>query len=139
MAGGYPAGAGPNAGAFTGEVWNPSTSPAQGLDGTPAQVSRPQVASADAVVSGGLTVATFTAPTTTAWLVRRIVVQSNTFGTAFVYVGTIDPDNIVSGTFSGDFDENDANQPYLVPEGVSMRIVWASGGICQARIEYVEV
>ena len=115
-------------------------------DGSPTTVTatapppRPIIANAAAAVDGaGRTVATFTAPANVDWLVRRIVVQSNTQGTAYVYVGgQIAPANLVSGTYSGLFDENDAHQPYLVPAGQSMFVVWTAGGVCQARIEYVE-
>jgi hypothetical protein len=104
--------------------------------GAGAPTTRPQIANAVADTDG---VARFTAPPTIAWLVRRILVQSDTKGRALVYVGTPEPANLVSGTIAGDLDENDANQPYLVPEGQTLTIVWEAGGNCQARIEYDEV
>lgn len=85
-------------------------------------------------------VAAFTAPVTSAWLVRRILVQSDTRSQALVYVGSaIDAANLVSGTIAGNLDENDANQPYLVAEGESMFVHWVGGGVCRARIEYQEI
>lgn len=134
-----PAGAGPEGGAFSGTPYVAPTSTAgAGAQGTR---TRPSVAQTRATLdSSGRMVAAFTAPVTAAWLVGRIVVQSDIRGQALVYVGSvIDPANLVSGTIAGDLDENDANQPYLVPEGQSMFVHWVAGGICRARIEYQEV
>lgn len=134
----YPAGAGPYSAQYGGEVYVP---PAAGVT-TPDTLTttggtRPSILSQPAYADAqGRVVAVFTAPTTQAWLVRRIVVTSDTPGKALVYVGTLDPSNLVSGTVAATFDENDANQPYLVPEGQSMTVHFLSGGTASARIEY---
>lgn len=139
----YPQGAGPAGGAFSGTVYRPPAAGTQALDGSvdPTTATRPLIAQKAATVDPeGRMVSTFTAPVTAAWLVHRILVQSTVRGQARVYVGAaIDPANLVSGTISGNLDENDANQPYLVPEGQSMFVHWLSGGDCRARIEYREV
>lgn len=110
---------------------------------TPGQAAAapppPIVATAQAVASGGQQVATFAAPTTVGWLVRRIVVQSDTPGNALVYVGGVKPDNLVAGTHAGDLDSDDSGPGYLVGPGQSLAVVWPSGGSCRARIEYTEV
>lgn len=132
-----PAGAGPTAGAYSGAVFVPGGATDPTAPTTTAPSALPFVLWAAASVDAqGRTVATFTAPPTTDWLVRRMLVQSTVQGQALVYVGAIVPANVVSGTVSGAFDENDANQPYLVPAGQSLSIVWLSGGSAQARIEY---
>lgn len=139
----YPTGAGPTSGRFSGTVYTPPAAGVRTLaDTDPATTSstRPSVAHASAAVdSAGRMVATFTAPTTAAWLVRRIVVQSTVRGQALVYVGGIEAGNLVCGTVAGNLDENDPNQPYLVPEGQALAVHWVDGGTCSARIEYVEV
>lgn len=59
---------------------------------------------------------------------------------AFVYVGPIQPENLVSGTVSGAFDENDPNQPIYVPEGTPVNVVWTTtNGPARARIEFVRL
>lgn len=128
----YPPGAGPTAGAFTGTVWEPPAETA-----TPAP--RPLVATQAAALVGGQLVASLTPPPGVAWLVRRITVQNSVPGRAYVYVGALVADNIVSGTVSGEFDENDANQPYLVAEGTAFSVVWAAAGTARFRIEYDEI
>jgi hypothetical protein len=121
---------------FAGQVWDGQAAAADYA----AQAPRPLIANATGTDDGaGRMVARFTAPPTVAWLVRRIVVQSTVSGQALVYVGSLIPENVVSGTITGEFDENDANQPYLVSEGVELAVVWANGGVCRARIEYQEV
>lgn len=135
----YPPGAGPTAGAFSGTVYQaPTTAQA---DGTTTTDTRPLIATTAAVQdSAGRMVATFTASALAAMQVYRIVVQSDTRSQALVYVGsTIEPENLVSGTIAGDLDENDANQPYLVPENQRLFVWWKGGGNCRARIEYREV
>lgn len=135
-----PPGAGPTAGAFTGTVYQaPATAAAS--DGTTTTDTRPLIGTTAAVQdSAGRMVATFTAPATAALEVSRIVVQSDIRSQALVYVGTsIEAENLVSGTIAGDLDENDANQPYLVPENQSLFVWWKGGGNCRARIEYRQV
>lgn len=136
----YPNGAGPQAGAFSGTVYTPPAAGTQAVDGSVDTTTTTRPSSAQAVAkadSAGRMVSTFTTPVTVAWSVRRIVVQSTIRGQALVYIGSsIDPANLVSGTIAGNLDENDANQPYLIPEGQSMFVHWVSGGVCRARIEY---
>jgi hypothetical protein len=135
----YPDGAGPNAGRFWGEVYQPPGLPIPGSssNGGGGSSDRPVILSAHATVDGqGRTIATFEAPPTQAWLVRRIVVQSTIRGQALVYIGTLDPTNVVSGTLVGDFDENETAQPYLVAEGDTLSVVWIAGGDAWARIEF---
>lgn len=134
----YPTGAGPTAGQFSGTVWQP-TEAADQAAGIITSSARPSIANAAAELVDGRMVAAFTAPVSTAWLVRRIVVQSEVPGRALVYVGTLIPENVISGTVSGEFDENDANQPYLVPESETLSVVWDNPGMARARIEYTEV
>lgn len=134
----YPEGAGPTAGAFSGEVYTP---PAASTATGGTTTTRPVVLTAQAKADGsGRMVASFTAPATLAWLVRRITVQSTVRGQALVYVGgAIAPENLVTGTIAGNLDENDANQPYLVPEGLTMFVHWVAGGVCTARIELDQI
>lgn len=93
-----------------------------------------------ALVAGALR-CTFTPAAGKAWLVRRITVQADITGRAFVYEGDAQRQNIVSGTRSGTFDENDTRQPIFIPEGSQMLVIWpsAASGFASARIEYVEV
>lgn len=103
--------------------------------------ARPTVQAQRAVVVAGALRATFTPPPAKSWLVRRITVQNTEFGQAFVYVGDAQPQNVVSGTRTGTFDENDTSQPIFVPEGSPLLVIWTSvtTGVAWARIEYVEV
>lgn len=139
----YPPGAGPEAARFSGTVYQPPGEQTYSLAGdgsTTTSTTRPSVAHATAAAdSSGRMVAEFTPPPTETWLVRRIVVQSTVRGQALVYVGTVDAANLVSGTVSGNLDENDPNQPYLVPEGTALRVHWVDGGVCSARIEYTVI
>jgi hypothetical protein len=128
---------------FGGDRYFP---PAVGAQTGEQQVSqlpaRPAVAVAYAAIVGGKLRATFGPPAPgRAWLVRRMTVQNSETGRAYVYVGDEQPQNIVSGTRSGTFDENDPRQPYFVPEGSPLLVVWQSvtTGEALARIEYVEV
>ncbi len=85
--------------------------------------------------------ATFTPAPGQAWLVRRISVSNTETGQALVYVGDVQPQNYVSGTRTGQLDENDTSQPIFVPEGSPLLVVWSSliTGVAWARIEYMEV
>lgn len=118
--------------------------PADGLtvsDTTPALPARPVVIAQKALIVSGALRCTFTPAPGKAWLVRRITVQNTKFGQAFVYVGDNQPQNVVSGTRTGTFDENDTSQPIFVPEGSPLLVIWtsATNGVAWARIEYVEV
>ena len=106
-------------------------------DSSPPPLIASQIAKSD---GKGNTVAAFTA-TAGSWYVNRITVTSDTDGTAYVYVGAAGqytPDALVSGTWSAQFDENDAVQPYWVPQGMTLSVLFSNGGNCTARIEYVE-
>jgi hypothetical protein len=82
----------------------------------------------------------FQLPAGVAWLVRRITVQSTIPGYCYVYAGGAQPPNLVSGTFSGLFDEDDTNTPIFVEESSQLTLVWPNGGApVTGRIEYAEV
>ena len=121
--------------AYGGDRYTPD---AAGAVVPSASAPRPLILQAVAQSEAGTMRARFT-PDPWPWLVHRITVQSDTLGTALVYVGEPAAENLVSGTFSGDFDENDASSPYLIPEGSPLIVEWPAGGICRARIEYREV
>lgn len=137
----YPTGAGPYAGRFAAVPVDPITG-APLLPGTTAgaDVAAPPLIltehSADTAPGASVT---FTPPPGFAWSVARITVQSDVDGLAYVYVGQVIPENVVSGTFAGMFDENDATQPYYVPAGSQLVVAWPAGGHCLARIEYQQV
>lgn len=61
---------------------------------------------------------------------------------ARVYIGLNTANaNLVSGTSSGDFDENEADPPYFIPPGQYMTVEWSDvpdGGSAFARFEYHE-
>lgn len=103
--------------------------------------ARPQVGRSQAVIVGGLLRCTFVPAPGRAWLVRRITVSNTMTGKAFVYEGDYQPQNVVSGTRTGTFDENDTANPIFIPEGSAMLVVWLSAttGVAWSRIEYVEV
>ena len=103
-------------------------------DSSPPPLIASQTAAHDAQ---GRMVAQFTA--TDPMMVYRITVTSDTQGTAYVYVGpagVLTNDNLVSGTWSAQFDENDSRNPYYVPLGQTLTVYFVSGGVCTARIEY---
>lgn len=125
---------GPYGGSFGGTPYDPTAQAP-----TTTQATRPQSASMASSLVAGTQRVVFNPGPSSIWLVRRMVVLSDTPGECHVYVGPVAPENMVSGTYSGDFDENDANQPYLVPEASDLTFVWPSGGACRARIEYDEV
>lgn len=127
---------------FGGERYFPPSGAGQvAIDQPGALPARPVVEVQKAVVVAGQLRCTFTPAPGKAWLVRRVTVQNTVFGQAFVYVGDKQPQNIVSGTRTGTFDENDTSQPIFVPEGSPVLIVWtgATTGSAWGRIEYVEV
>lgn len=125
---------GPYGGQFAGDPYDPYEQQPQA-----ATAVRPQIATSASTLVDGVPTVTFSPGPAAMWLVRRMVVQSDTEGQCLVYVGPVAPENIVSGTMTGDFDENDAAQPYYVPEGSSLTFRWPAGGACHARIEYAEV
>jgi hypothetical protein len=104
-----------------------------------APVVRPAVLTAAATTVNGVCAAVLTAPATAAWLVHRIVVQNSVKGRALVYVGTVGREAVVSGTVSGEFDENDTHAPIFVAESTPLTVVWDNPGDALARIEYREV
>ncbi len=103
------------------------------LDGTPSAQTVLATVEPD-----GVTRARLTPPQPQFWLVYRITVQSTVQGEAYVYVGEPSIYTLVSGTYSGEFDENETSVPYVVPIGTPIVIEWPAGGECLARIEYVE-
>lgn len=148
---GYPTGAGPYAGAFTGEVWNGSAS-ASGLD--VVRNARPLVATQaaelgqlpyDGEVFGAQVVrplCVFTAPTSASWLVHRITVQAGEVCDVRVFIGHPIWTNIISGTRRGDFATDEPGTPYFVPAGDRLTVAWwpsTETVVCRARIEYREV
>lgn len=117
---------------FGGDVYEPQTAQT-------APAARPQTRSDHSTAAGTAQRVTFNPGPAAYWLVRRMIVLSDTPGECRVYLGTVSDENQISGTYSGDFDENDANQPYLVPESTALIFEWPSGGACHARIEFEEV
>lgn len=111
--------------------------PQAATEGTP----RPEIAAVTAQDVGDALAAVWTAPGGAAVLLTRITVQcSDNAGrpAAYVYVGDRADQNLVSGTSSGHFDENDPNQPYFVPESTPVTIVWTTTtGTASARLEYL--
>ena len=131
--------AGPDGGVFYGLPYTPG---AAGAGGVGAAAAQPQVAAVQASVqpvngSPQLVATLGPVPPSSLWLVRRITVQASAACSAYVYVGGLLPANIVSGTASGDFDENDTNQPIIVPCGQELAVVWTlASGTALARVEY---
>ena len=107
--------------------------------------ARPEIAYAPASVVAGQLVARLGPPSPGyAWEVRRITVQASdaaSYPTAYVYVGLdTNPANLVCGTASGAFDDNDTNTPVWVPEGAQLIVAWSTAtGTAGVRIEYTEV
>lgn len=120
----------------------PAAGPAGAVPAVADLPARPVILTAQAAIVNGKLRATFGPPAPgRAWLVGRITVQNDNSGRAYVYVGDEQPQNVVSGTSSGTFAENEAVRPYFVPEGTPLLVVWLSvtTGAALARIEYVEV
>lgn len=107
-------------------------------DGTPQL--RPAIAAVPARLVGGQLVASWQYVNGTALWLTRITVSATAGDSstrAFLYVGAVDPANLVSGTASGAFDENDPNQPIFVPEATPVNVVWTTAaGSALARLEY---
>jgi hypothetical protein len=125
---------------FGGDRYYPSAA-SPDTAGTAQQ--RPFIANAVGQLVNGKVRATFgPPPPQVAWSVYRITVQGSVSGRAYMYVGDERPENLVSGTNSGTFDENDTGRPYYVPENTPLLIVWQSGTAdpaAMARIEYLEI
>lgn len=124
---------------FSGDRYYPTGS----TDSAQVAPQRPFIAVAAGVLVGGKMRATFGPPAPgVAWSVYRITVQGAVAGRAYMYVGDERPENLVSGTNSGTFDENDTGRPYYVPEATPLLIVWQAGTsdpAAMARIEYLEI
>lgn len=130
--------AGPESGRFTADPFAAGSVPLVTTEA--AAAARPIVEAVPAVLVGANLRSTFGGAGKAARLVRRITVQATTATAAYVYVGDVRPENLVSGTRTGNFDENDTSQPIFVPEGTTMAVEWqTSAGTALARIEYVEI
>lgn len=106
-------------------------------------VARPQIAVARAQLVAGQLVASWQEVNGYAVALTRITVsatQADNTTRAYVYVGPVAPENLVSGTRAGAFDENDTNQPIFVPEGTPLNVVWNTAiGTATARLEYLTI
>lgn len=147
----YPPGAGPNAGAFAGEVWSPpaGTPGAVSIGGNPgappattpgpAATAYNTTVLVQSLVVGGTTqysYAYFPGPADGSWLIRRILLLAPDLpGNAIVYatrqtlkeiLTKADPNKLypLTATRSGDMDENEANPPYSLTAGWSLMITW---------------
>lgn len=99
---------------------------------------RPGIDTAAATLVAGSLVATWRAPLGGAVYLTRMTVSADTACAAYLYVGTPERVNLVSGTASGNFDENDPSQPIYVPEGTPVTVVWQTAiGAALVRVEYV--
>lgn len=127
---------------FAGDRYYPQATAPAADSAAPAQV-RPFIAVGIGVVVAGKVRAAFGPPRAgVAWSVTRCVVQNNISGRAFAYVGEERPENVIDGTNSGTFDVKDQGQPWYVPEGQALLIVWqgaTAGATATARIEYQEI
>lgn len=128
---------------FGGDRYYPAAAAPPGAQQSGPDISaRPFISTAVAAIVAGKLRATFGPPLPgRAWMVGRITVQNSNPGRAYVYVGDEQNQNIVSGTSSGTFAENEAVRPIYVPEGTTLLVVWQSvtTGSALARLEYVEV
>lgn len=110
--------------------------------GTAAPAPRPNIVTVDGILDAGSghLIASWHEPRGQALYLTRMTVQADSDSYAYVYVGSVDTRNLVSGTTSGTFDENDPNQPYYVPEGTPVNVEWTTGtGSATARFEYVVI
>lgn len=130
------------ANSFSAQRFYPAAGGA-GEGDTAAPPARPFIAVAAAKLTAGKMRASFGPPAAgVAWSVYRITVQASAAGRAYMYVGDERPENLVSGTDSGTFDENDTGRPYYVPEQQPLLVVWQAGTndpAALARIEYLEI
>lgn len=127
---------------FAGDRYYPQAATLASDAAAPVQ-ARPFISVVTGAVVGGKVRATFGPPRSgVAWSVTRCVVQNNVSGRAFAYVGEERPENVIDGTNSGTFDVKDQGQPWYVPEGQALLIVWqgsTGGATATARIEYLEI
>lgn len=65
-------------------------------------------------------------PTNEVWMVERIAIATTSLSptTAKVYLGAVDPANIVDQTNNGDSDVADQVNPIIVPGGQSLIVRW---------------
>jgi hypothetical protein len=130
---------GPEAGRFAGQPYAPS-----------GDARRPEVLSVQAKLTivkslpGALPylVASATPRGAGVWSVHRITVQGSDAVAAYVYIGDLVNPNIVSGTKSGAFDENDTVKPITVPENTAISVVWLTTNVAATaymRLEYLEI
>jgi hypothetical protein len=133
---------GPNGGRFAADIYQPTAAAAADNSGLWVAAPLPSIASTNAVAEAGQLRARFLAPASgRGWYVGRVTVQYTgpDKPRAYVYVGTPDPANLVSGTRSGAFDESEYTRALYVPAGQSLCVAWLSAsGTALARIEYQE-
>lgn len=101
------------------------------------------VALSSKAASGGKCSVTFDqVPVDRLWLVDRLIVfcTSGTPTIAYVFDDPAEPTNaLLGGTNAGNFDYDDANNPYLVDGGKQLHILWtgaSNGAIGTARAQY---
>lgn len=104
-----------------------------------AEASDAQKVIADA---NGQAIARFQAQQDQVWHVQRISVSTNSASvtTATVYLGDIDPANIVDVTPNGNLDIADEMNAILVPSAQSLLVVWTGatvGAECSVRVQWV--
>lgn len=76
--------------------------------------------------AGGICIAKLSVPGDRVWQIERIAVSSTsaTVTTATVYVGGVDPANMVDFTPAGNGDIADETQPILVPGNSVVQVRW---------------
>jgi hypothetical protein len=94
----------------------------------------------DATGSGSLALSE--TPDTERWQVDRIAIATSAgSATSFrLYLGTVDPVNLIDGTAAGDFDVNDAATPLEVTSGTVLTGQWSGGvpgAVATMRVHYL--
>lgn len=89
---------------------------------------------------GGVMEVGFATPADRVWQIERIAVSSTSAAvtTAIVYVGAVDPANIVDLTPAGNADIADEINPIVVPANSVLRVRWTGatdGAVGTARIQ----
>jgi hypothetical protein len=90
--------------------------------------------------AGGAMEAIFQVPGDRVWRIERITVSSTSGAvtTLTVYVGTVDPANIVDQSTNGNSDIADETNPIFVPGNAVLRFRWTGatdGAVGTARIQ----
>lgn len=137
--GAYPPGASPWGGRFAGGAGGTGHVGAGGYD------EFPQIVGAQAVWTGTRLRATVGPPPSgRRWLVTRATVSCSTYAKAYLYVGSVQPENLVAGTPAGAMDDYEATRPIPVREHESVTVEWVASALTAdsegyLRVEYLEV